>query len=97
MCWLSAAHRIYSTLKKAISIQTEHRNHGDWIKIFIPWHSDEMMQATLQNDAGDTIKTVQIFEGNNAIDISNIKTSCINIKIETAFETVLKKLQLDIL
>ena len=77
---------------KEIDIQVERQNHGDWIKIFIPYPSDEKMLAVLQNEYGETIKRVKLTGGNNSIDISNITTASVNIKIETASETILKKL-----
>jgi hypothetical protein len=78
----------------AITISVEIQNHGDWIKIFMPYETTEKMFAQLQNDNGDTIKKVSLIQGNNAIDISSVKNQCINLKIETQFETILKKIKL---
>jgi hypothetical protein len=77
-----------------ISIQIETQNHGDWIKIFIPYPSSEKMIATLQNVDGETIKRVKLSSGNNAIDISQVIQSIILLKIDTAFETISKKILL---
>jgi hypothetical protein len=77
-----------------ISIEIETQNQGDWIKIFIPYDSAEKMTAQMQNENGQVLKLVKLLQGNNAIDISNIKSQSINIKIETAHETILKKIKL---
>jgi hypothetical protein len=75
-----------------ISIQLEIQNHGEWIKIFIPYDSIEKMTARMQNDNGEVLKIVKLVQGNNAIDISNIKSKSINLKIETPFETISKRI-----
>jgi hypothetical protein len=77
-----------------ISIEVENQNHGNWIKIFIPYSPSEKMIATLQNVDGETIKRVKLLAGNNAIDISQIIQSTILIKIDTAFETISKRIML---
>ena len=79
---------------KEISIQVEKQNHGNWLNIYIPYKTDEAMDGTLQNEHGKTLKKVKLKQGNNAIDISNIKSKSINLKIETVYETILKKLNL---
>jgi hypothetical protein len=77
-----------------ISIEIEKQNHADWIKIFIPYSSSEKMIATFQKEDGETIKRVKLLSGNNAIDISQIIQSTILLKIDTAFETISKKIML---
>jgi len=52
------------------------------------------MVAKLQNENGVRLKKVTLKEGNNSIDISNIKNKIVNLKIETPYETILKKLNL---
>ncbi len=76
----------------AITISVEIQNHGDWIKIFMPYETTEKMFAQLQNDNGDTIKMVKLIQGNNAIDISNVEYQSINLKIETPLETISKRI-----
>jgi hypothetical protein len=78
-----------------ISIEVETQNHGNWIKIFIPYPSSEKMIATLQNVDGEVIKRVKLLSGNNAIDISQIIQSTILLKIESPFETISKKITLN--
>jgi hypothetical protein len=82
------------TMTTEISIEIEKQNHGNWIKIFIPHPSSEKMMATLQKEDGETIKRVKLLSGNNAIDISQIIQSSILLKIDTAFETISKKIML---
>lgn len=77
-----------------ISISIELQNHGNWVKVFIPYSAKTKMMAILQNDYGEILKAVSLAEGNNSIDISNIKNASVNIKIETPYETILKKLNL---
>jgi hypothetical protein len=83
-------------MTKEISITIELQNHGNWVKIFIPYSAPTKMMAILQNDYGEILKSVSLAEGNNSIDISNIKNSFVNIKIETPYETILKKLKLSL-
>jgi hypothetical protein len=77
-----------------ISIEVETQNHGDWIKIYIPYPTSEKMIATLQNIDGEVLKRVKLLSGNNAIDISQIIQSTILLKIDSPFETTSKKLTL---
>lgn len=81
-------------MTRDISIQIEKQNYGYWLTIYIPYTSDEEMKGILQNGHGEILKKVKLKQGNNSIDISNIKNTSINLKIETAYETILKKLNL---
>ena len=81
-------------MTKEIRIQVEKQNQGDWLNIYIPYKTDEDMFGILQNERCETLKKVKLKTGNNAIDISNIRHKSINIKIETAYETILKNLNL---
>lgn len=82
-------------MTKEIKIEVEKQNHGDWLNIYIPYKTDEEMFGILQNEHCETLKKVKLKPGNNAIDISNIKHKSINLKIETAYETILKNLNLN--
>lgn len=77
-----------------ITISVEIQNHGDWIKVFVPYETSKIMFAQLQNDSGEIIKRVKLMQGNNAIDISNEINQSINLKVETQFETIFKKINL---
>ncbi len=81
-------------MTKEIKIQLEKQNQGDWLNIYIPYKTDEAMTCLLQNEHGETLKKVQLKQGNNSIDISHINNKSINLKIETAYETILKNLNL---
>ncbi len=83
-------------MTKEIHIQVERQNRGEWINIYIPYPSDENMFGSLQNEEGEIVRRVKLKEGNNSIDISNIKTASINLKVETAYQTILKKLKLSL-
>jgi hypothetical protein len=78
-----------------ISIEIEKQNHADWIKIFVPYPTSDKLIATLQKEDGETIKRVKLLSGNNAIDISQIIQSTILLKIDSAFETISKKMILN--
>ena len=77
-----------------IFIQTEKQNHGHWLKIFIPYPTLEKTTASIQNSHGEIIKHVLLNEGNNAIDISNIKEDVVDVKIDTPYEIVLRKINI---
>lgn len=83
-------------MTRDISIQIEKQNYGYWLTIYIPYASDEDMKGILKNGNGEILKNVKLKQGNNSIDISNIKNTSINLKIETAYETILKKLNLSL-
>ena len=79
-------------MTKEIDIQIERENHGDWIRICMPHQSRGNMLAIFQNDQGEIIKRVKLAAGSNAIDISHISNPSINLKIETPYQTICKKL-----
>lgn len=85
---------ISMTTSKQITIDTEKQNHGDWLKIFIPYPTLEKTVAYIQNCHGEIIKSVQLNEGNNAIDISHIDEDIIDVKIETPYEIILRKINI---
>ena len=76
-----------------ITITTEKENFGDWLKIHIPYPI-EKSTATLQNMHGETIRHVKLNEGNNAIDISNMKDKVVDVKIDTPYEIILRKINI---
>ena len=77
-----------------IFIQTEKQNHGHWLKIFIPYPIVEKTTASIQNSHGEIIKHVLLNEGNNAIDISNIDEDIVDVKINTLYEIILRKINI---
>jgi hypothetical protein len=77
-----------------IIIETEDQNHGEWLKIYIPYPTQEKTTATIQNSHGEIIKHVKLKEGHNAIDISNIADDEVDVKIETANEIILRKINI---
>ena len=77
-----------------ITIQVETQSHGNWLKIFIPPASGGQSVACIQNNHGDTIRNVTLSSGNNAIDISQVTDTDIQVKIETYGETLLRKIQI---
>jgi|GEM_PF-3586673 len=83
------------TMEKQITIQTEMINHGSWIKINIPYQTATLCLAIFENDDGALLKKVALNEGNNAIDVSSIQSSSITVKVDTPFETILKKIKIN--
>ncbi|MCY7292087.1 MAG: hypothetical protein LH615_07885 [Ferruginibacter sp.] len=77
-----------------ITIETEKHNHGGWLKIYIPYHTTEKTIAIIQNTHGEVIKLIKLNEGTNSIDISNIFEEVVDVKIETAYEIILRKINL---
>lgn len=78
-----------------ITILREKQNHGDWLKIFIPYAASDKILAYIQNSRGEIIKHVNLNEGNNAIDISNIEEDIVDVKVDTPYEIILKKIKLN--
>ncbi len=77
-----------------ISIAMEIQHKGHWLKIDIPNSVEDNIKAILLNNSGDVLKQITLQKGLNAIDISQINLPNINVKIENAFETILKNIQL---
>ncbi|MBL7702717.1 MAG: hypothetical protein JNM14_10725 [Ferruginibacter sp.] len=80
-------------MNKEITIKAELQHKGRWIKVNIP-NANTVTTASILSAEGEVLKKVMLEEGNNAIDISEISTSSINIKVETDFETILKNIKL---
>jgi hypothetical protein len=78
-------------------ILVERQNLGDWLKITVPYTTSEKMQAVLLTESGETLRTVLLTSGANAIDLSNIKRGVFHVKIETPIETILKIIDLNLL
>lgn len=77
-----------------ITIVTEKHNHGDWLKIYIPYPTLEKTTACILNRHGEVIKHLLLSEGNNAIDISNIAEDVVDVKIDTPYEIILRKINI---
>jgi hypothetical protein len=82
-------------MNKQITIQAELQHKGRWLKINIPGAQPNITTAILLSAEGEILKKVMLEEGNNAIDISGILHKSINIKVETAYETILKNIKLN--
>ena len=72
----------------------EQQNHGCWLKIFIPAMAEAGSLATIQNNRGSTLRDVRLNRGNNAIDISLLEDSALQVKVETGSQTILKTVQI---
>ncbi len=70
----------------------ENLHKSIWLKIFIPYKIHQKATAHLKNKHGDVLRNVVLFEGNNAIDISNINDKIEQVKVETESETILSNL-----
>ena len=82
-------------MNQDIEISIERMNYGNWLKVYIPFTSISAMTATLQNNGGETLRTIKLVSGNNLIDIESITNQSLHIKIDTAYETILKELNLE--
>ena len=78
-----------------IELHIEKMNHGNWLKVTIPYVTSFGMTATLQNPNGEMLKRVKLETGNNLIDIESIKKQSVRIKIDTPFETFSTELYLE--
>jgi hypothetical protein len=77
-----------------INITVERLNHGDWINIYIPKSMGDNVFAEIQNNRGELLRKLTLAEGRNLIDISFVTDKELNIKIESAYHTLLKKIEL---
>lgn len=82
-------------MTRQIELGIEKMNHGNWLKVIVPYPTNTMMKATLQNDKGEILKTVRLVTGNNLIDIETMTKQAVSIRIDTPFETILKEFYLD--
>jgi hypothetical protein len=78
-----------------IEMAIEKMNHGNWLKVTIPYITPAAMTATLQNQKGELLRMVRLVTGNNLIDLESIPHRSLRIKIDTPFETLLKEFHLD--
>lgn len=82
-------------MARQIELAIEKMNHGNWLKVSIPYTTPIAMTATLQNDHGQMLKMVKLVSGNNLIDLESISKQSVHIKIDTPFETILKEMYLE--
>jgi hypothetical protein len=80
-------------LADCITILYEQAYQSTWVKVFVPYHLQQAGAATLLSRQGAILKKLSLHKGYNAIDISNYSGQSISIKVETAFETILKEIQ----
>jgi hypothetical protein len=78
-----------------IEIETQKLNRSCWLKITVIGEGHENLYATLQTIDGELIRKINLSEGVNMVDAVNIDYQSIQVKVETAFETVLKEIQLN--
>lgn len=82
-------------MKEEITIKFEKQHRGNWLKIYIPpTEHNHLNNVVLQNEDGQTIRSLQISNGVSAVDVTNILNESIDIKIETTYEIVLKNIKL---
>jgi hypothetical protein len=82
-------------MEDSIIIKAEFQNKGNWLKIFLPNSFSNNAFAIIKSSDGDVLKKVALEGGNNAIDLSNIQESCLNVKVETPYETVFKQIKIN--
>ncbi len=82
-------------MAKQIEFSVEKVNHGNWLRISVPYHATTGMTATLQNQRGQILKTALLLTGNNLIDIESMAPQAVVIKIDTPYETLLKEFYLE--
>lgn len=79
--------------KDSITIEQEQAYKSRWIKVYVPHILKDGSSVSIQNRNGAVLKRLSLNEGYNAIDISSIDETTINIKVETPFETILKEIK----
>jgi hypothetical protein len=82
-------------MPQQIEVALQKMNHGNWLKIVVPYKTSAGMTATLLKPGGETLTTMNLEVGNNLIDIGSFKQQTISIKIDTPYETLLKDLKLE--
>lgn len=79
--------------KDSIIIEQEQAYKSRWIKVYVPHFLKDGSSVSIQTRNGAVLKRLSLNEGYNAIDISSIDETTINIKVETPFETILKEIK----
>lgn len=77
-----------------VTIEQEENNRSRWIKVFVPTGAMEGSSVSIQDKQGALLKRISLNAGYNAIDISEVSETRINIKVETPYETILKEINL---
>jgi hypothetical protein len=78
-----------------IELGIEKMNHGNWLKVTVPYKTNMAMTATLLSIRGELLKTVRLVNGNNLIDIEAMMQQSVRIRIDTPYEILSKELYLD--
>ncbi|MEP6793025.1 MAG: hypothetical protein ABJB16_01775 [Saprospiraceae bacterium] len=77
-----------------IELGIEKMNHGNWLKVTIPYKTNIAMTATLLSIKGELLKTVRLASGNNLIDIESMTDQSVRIRIDTPYEILSRELYL---
>ncbi len=77
-----------------IKIEVDRQNHGQWIRIFLPFFSQKASTAIIRDEAGQTLMQVSLSQGHNALDLSGISETVVFLKIETEYETAFRRIAL---
>lgn len=77
-----------------ISIEYEEQYRGKWIRVFVPEKYTHQPVATLLDEHGNVLRQVSLMAGNNTIDISMLLAKTVAVRVDTAFETLLKEIEL---
>lgn len=85
----------YLLAENNIHIQLDKQPQGNWLSIFIPQHQQQKNLAVITNEQGETLKRVNLQEGNNSVDISTLTDNYLHIKVETQQEIILKKIKIN--
>ena len=81
-------------MNRQIEMAIEQLNHGSWLKVSIPYHTNVTMTATLENVQGDLLRKVLLVTGNNLIDLAAITQHRLRVRIDTPFECISKEVTL---
>lgn len=83
-------------MKSDFSILIEKHNKGLWLKIITPPYLGDNTLLSILNNNGGVLKKISLSTGSNAIDLTQIHESVINVKIENDFKTIVKKIVLSL-
>ena len=77
-----------------IIISTEKLKQELQLNIFIPYILNKAAKVFIQNSDGSVLKKSTLNQGHNKIDISVWEQTALVVKIETANETILRKIDI---
>ena len=82
-------------MQEDIIIRTERKNESRWLTIRVPERLGAHGKALVTDDHGEILRRFSLEVGNNAFDITPFHPGRIQVKIDTVYVTLLRRLTIE--